>query len=123
MALTGTCHCGRTAFAVDGPLPAQLTRCTCSFCAKRGALWAYYEPAQVKVTEASSDAVYRWRTKQVAHHFCSACGCTTYTDSPAFQPDGAWDGKTRRIAINARLFDDFEAADYPATVIDGKHLW
>jgi len=37
--------------------------------------------------------------------------------------DRSWDGKTRRIAVNARLLDDFEAADWPVTVIDGKRLW
>jgi transketolase N-terminal domain/subunit len=42
---------------------------------------------------------------------------------PDFQRDGSWDGKTRRIAVNARLLDDFEAADWPVTVIDGKNLW
>ena len=36
--LTGHCHCGRIAFEVDGDLPKQLTRCTCSFCSKRGHL-------------------------------------------------------------------------------------
>lgn len=51
------------------------------------------------------------------------CGCATYTDSPAFQPDGSWDGATRRIAVNARLFDDFDAACAEVAVIDGKHLW
>ena len=59
----------------------------------------------------------------MANHFCSACGCDVYADSPDFKPDGSWDGVTRRIAVNARLLDDFEAADWPVTVIDGKHLW
>jgi hypothetical protein len=77
----------------------------------------------LKVTEASSDGIYRWNSKIVAHHICSACGCHLYSDSPNFQPDGSWDGKTRRIGANARLFDDFEAADWPITVLDGKHLW
>jgi hypothetical protein len=36
---------------------------------------------------------------------------------------GKWDGTTRKIAVNARLLDNFEAADYPVTVVDGKHLW
>ena len=53
----------------------------------------------------------------------SVCGCGLYSDSPAFEPDGKWDGKTRRIGINARLLDGFEAADWPVTVIDGKNLW
>jgi hypothetical protein len=30
---------------------------------------------------------------------------------------------TRRIGVNARLFDDFDAALAPVVVIDGKHLW
>lgn len=123
MPLTGRCHCGRNAFEVDGELPEKLTRCTCSLCSKRGHLYAYYDPAQFKVTQADSDAVYRWNTKAIANHFCSACGCDLYADSPAFERDGSWDGKTRRIAVNARLLDDFEAADWPVTVIDGKHLW
>ena len=123
MTLKGNCHCGRNAFEIEGQLPEKLTRCTCSFCSKRGQLYAYFEPNQFKVTEATSDAVYRWQTKLVAHHFCSACGCSLYSDSPAFEPDGKWDGKTRRIGVNARLLNDFEAADWPVTVIDGKNLW
>jgi hypothetical protein len=123
MTVSGHCHCGRNAFEIEGELPRMLTRCTCSFCSSRGMLYAYYGPAQLKVTEATSDAIYRWQTKQVAHHFCSACGCSLYSDSPAFGPDGKWDGTTRRIGVNARLFDDFELADWPVTVIDGKNLW
>ena len=75
------------------------------------------------MTEATSDATYRWQTKQVGQHFCSACGCFIYSDSPAFQRDGSWDGKTRRFGVNARLFKDFEAADHPVTVLDGLHQW
>jgi hypothetical protein len=70
----------------------------------------------------AGDAIYRWNTKLVGNPFCSACGCAVWVDSPAFEPDGSWDGKTR-VSINARLLDDFEAADWPVTVIDGKHLW
>jgi hypothetical protein len=123
MAITARCHCGRTVLEIDGELPAALTRCTCSLCSKRGHLFAYFKPEQLKVKQADSDGVYRWKTRQVAHHFCSACGCDTYADSPAFARDGSWDGQTRRIALNARIIDDFEAADWPVTVIDGKNLW
>jgi hypothetical protein len=123
MAITARCHCGRCVLEVDGELPPALTRCTCSLCSKRGHLFAYYKPDQLRVTQADSDAVYRWNTRLVAHHFCSACGCDLYADSPAFQRDGSWDGVTRRIGLNARLIDDFEAADWPVEVIDGKNLW
>jgi hypothetical protein len=123
MPLTGQCHCGRNRFAIEGGMPEALTRCTCSFCSKRGPLYAYFRPEQFAVTAAGSDAVYRWNTGMVAHHFCSACGCTLYSDSPDFQRDGSRDGKTRRIGVNARLLDGIEAADWPVTVIDGKNLW
>jgi hypothetical protein len=42
---------------------------------------------------------------------------------PAFEKDGSWDGKTRRIGVNARLFDGFDAATAAVEVIDGKNLW
>jgi hypothetical protein len=122
--ISGSCHCGATAFEIDGDIPAALTRCTCSFCAKRGALYAYVEPAKFRLkTPAEAMATYRWQTKLVAHGFCPICGCATFSDSPAFQPDGSWDGHTRRIGVNARLFDGFDAASAPVQVIDGKNLW
>lgn len=123
MLLAGRYHCACNVFEIAGELPDALTRCTCSLCSKRGHLYAYLKPEQFEVTQADSDAVYRWNMRMVANHFCSACGCDRYADSPDFQPDGSWDGKTRRIAVNARLLDDFEAANWPVTVIDGKHLW
>ena len=43
--IKGSCHCGQTQFEVSA-LPADVTRCSCSLCSKRGALWAYYTPAQ-----------------------------------------------------------------------------
>ena len=124
MTITGSCHCGGTSFRIDGAIPPKLTRCTCSICAKRGVLWAYFQPGEFHpASSAAGDAVYRWNTKLVAHHFCPTCGCATYSDSPAFEPDGSWDKQTRRIGVNARLFDDFDAAAAPVDVIDGKNLW
>jgi hypothetical protein len=124
MTIKGSCHCGRISFEIDGDIPDRLTRCTCSFCSKRGALYAHYQPEQCQVSvSAESDGIYRWNTKLVEHHFCSNCGIPTFSDSPAFEGDGSWDKKTRRIGVNARLFDDFDAASAPISVIDGKNLW
>lgn len=124
MTITGSCHCGKTAFEIDGEIPPVLTRCTCSICSKRGHLYAYYEPHQFRLTTPASElAAYRWNTKQVAHNFCPECGCGTFSDSPAFKPDGSWDGTTRRIGVNARLFNNFDAAVAAVQVIDGKNLW
>jgi hypothetical protein len=124
MTTKGSCHCGKTSFEIDGEIPDQLMRCTCTFCSKRGALWAYYQPEQFRLdASAGSDGIYSWNTMQVDHHFCSKCGVATFSDSPAFQLDGSWDKMTRRIGVNARLFDDFDAANAPVSVIDGRNLW
>lgn len=64
MTITGSCHCGKTAFRIEGEIPEKLTRCTCSFCSKRGALVAYYQPSQFEVVAPTTDgATYRWNTK------------------------------------------------------------
>lgn len=124
MAIVGGCHCGRNRFEIAGDIPEQLTRCTCSFCSKRGALVAYYPPEQFRyTTPASNIGTYRWNTRQVAHEYCPHCGCSLRSDSPAFEMDGKWDGKTRRSGVNARLFDGYDAATAPVDVIDGKNLW
>lgn len=124
MAITGRCHCGKVAFVIEGELPEKLTRCTCSFCSKRGALLAYYRPDQFRTPgEEDAGSTYRWNTRLVAHHFCDVCGCATYSDSPDFKLDGSWDQVTRRVGVNARLFDDYDAAAAPVEVIDGKNLW
>ena len=63
MTVKGSCHCGETQFEVD-EAPASVTRCTCSFCSKRGVLWGYYKPAQFRLTAPpAKDTTYRWRTK------------------------------------------------------------
>jgi hypothetical protein len=124
MAITGSCHCGSTSFEIKGEIPRELTRCTCSLCSKAGRLIAYYRPDQFRLTSAPDKlGTYRWNTKQIANYYCPVCGCNAFADSPAYQQDGTWDGRTRRIGVNARLFDNFDAATAPITVIDGKNLW
>jgi len=86
--LKASCHCGAVALAIDGTVPDHVTRCTCSFCSKRGSLWAYYEPSQVEVKTSTGDAIYRWQSRLVAHHFCKICGCGAFSDSPAFTSEG-----------------------------------
>ena len=81
MTITGSCHCGKVAFKIESDIPSELTRCTCSFCAKRGTLYAYFEPSKFRLTTREADsATYRWNTRKVAHNFCPDCGCGTFSD-------------------------------------------
>jgi hypothetical protein len=122
MAMKGSCHCGATQFAVEAA-PTEVIRCTCSFCSKRGVLWAYYEPADFKLTTARDRvSTYQWRSYQVHHHHCAICGCGTYSESPVWENNKPVPGKTR-VGVNARLFDDFDLDPVPVTVHDGKNMW
>jgi hypothetical protein len=121
MAIKGSCHCKATTFEVSHA-PANVTHCTCSFCSKRGALWAYYQPADVTIGKDEARALYQWGSKTVKHNFCAVCGCTTYTETPDWST-GKPDFDNPKISINARLFDDFDLDKVEVVVIDGKNLW
>jgi len=122
MAITGSCHCGDTQFEVAGA-PEIVTRCTCSFCSRRGALWAYYTPGQFRlVTPVEEIATYRWGTRAIKHHFCPTCGCGTYSETPGWS-DGKPDFDHPRVSVNARLLDDFDLDTVPVRVVDGRHRW
>ena len=122
MPLKGSCHCGNTKFEVD-EAPAGVTHCTCSFCSKRGALWAYYTPAQFRLLSPEENvATYLWQSRTVKHHFCANCGCGTFGESPDWST-GKADFDKMKVGVNARLFDDFDLDAVPVTVIDGKNLW
>lgn len=119
MTVKGSCHCGATQFELT-QAPDSVTRCTCSFCRKRGVLWAYYQPEQFRLmTPREQVATYQWRTKTVQHHFCATCGCGTYSESPDWST-GQPDFDKPRIGVNAWLLDDFDLESAPVTVLDGK---
>jgi hypothetical protein len=122
MAIKGSCHCGATQFEVESA-PAKVVHCTCSFCAKRGMLWAYYEPAQFRLNTARDRvSTYQWRTYTAHHHHCGICGCGTYSDLVLWV-DGKPDFSQPRVGINARLLGDFDLDAVPVEVVDGRTLW
>ena len=101
MPIKGSCHCGQTQFEVS-EAPAGVTRCTCSLCSKRGALWAYYTPAQFRLTSpAENVATYLWGSRTVKHHFCANCGCGTYSESPDWST-GKPDFENPKVGVNAQ---------------------
>jgi len=93
MAVEGSCHCGAVTLAIASA-PTQVTSCNCSICRRLGTLWAYYAPADVRITGPT--ATYHWGDKTLDFHHCATCGCTTH-----------WSPRDNRIAdrmgINARL--------------------
>jgi hypothetical protein len=67
MVIKGSCECGATQFAV-AERPETITRCTCSFRTKRGALGAYLDQEDDFVLATASDRVstYQWGSYQTA---------------------------------------------------------
>jgi len=122
MPIRGSCHCGATQFEVSAA-PENVTRCTCSFCSKRGGLWAYYTPAEFKlITARDRVSTYQFHTYTGHHHHCAICGCGTYSESPDWST-GKPDFNNPKISVNARLFDDFDLDALEVVTIDGKTLW
>jgi hypothetical protein len=122
MLIKGSCHCKATQFEVSGA-PESVLSCNCSYCSKRGALWAYYTPATFRLTTARDRvATFQWKSYTVQHHFCPVCGCTTYSESPDWR-SGKPDYDNPQVSVNARLFDDFDLATVPINEVDGKNLW
>ena len=65
MTIKGSCHCKATAFEVSAA-PENVTHCTCSFCSKRGSLWAYYTPSQFTLTTPEANvSTYRWGSQTI----------------------------------------------------------
>jgi hypothetical protein len=84
MTLKARCHCGATQFELT-EAPTELADCNCSFCSRRGALHAYYKPAQFKLTTARDRvSTYQWGHYLGQHHHCGVCGCPTYSEFPSF---------------------------------------
>lgn len=93
MTIPGSCHCGAVQLEV-AHAPTQLTSCNCSICRRLGTLWAYYPPADVRVT--GTTVTYCWGDQTLDLHHCPTCGCTTHW-SP--RPGR----EANRMGINARL--------------------
>lgn len=78
--------------------PEMVTDCACSICRRRGALWAYYSPKDVRfVAGDGATSIYLWGDRMLETHTCKTCGCTTHWSAV----DKSYD----RMGVNARLME------------------
>jgi hypothetical protein len=123
MPVIATCHCGGTSIELPEP-PTEATQCTCTYCLKSGAQWAYYKPDQPRILRETHGAVYSPTSPLHEHHFCTRCGCTTYGVSPAYTLESEGIPEEKIFAFNVRLLEDYELfRSLPVTEIDGRNLW
>ena len=95
--IEASCHCGAVRIEVAAA-PETVTDCACSICRRRGALWAYYSPRDVRiVADDGATSIYLWGDKELETHTCKICGCTTHWVAV----DKSYD----RMGVNARLME------------------
>ncbi len=107
--VVGSCHCGAVQLEIPSA-PTLVTSCNCSICRRLGSLWAYYDPAAVRVTGATT--AYVWGDKMLALHHCPTCGCTTH-----WSPIGTTD--PGRMGVNVRLLAPEVIAEVRVRRVDG----
>ncbi|ASY69333.1 GFA family protein [Sinorhizobium fredii] len=109
--IEGHCHCRAVRIAVP-VRPETLGDCNCSLCSRLGALWGYYAPSDVTVSDENKHLVgYVQGDKTLTAFHCGICGCTTH-----WSPIGRGSAK---MGVNLRMFDRSVWEDIPHRLIDG----
>ena len=112
---TGSCHCGRIAFEVDGEIDSAMA-CNCSICSRKGSLLWFVPREQLRLkTDASAASTYTFHPHAIRHRFCPVCGIHPYGEGnhPQGQP---------MAAINLRCIDGIDLDAIPVTRFDGRAL-
>ena len=119
--ISASCHCKATQFHV--PEPTELSACTCSYCDRVGALWAYCKVDDLKLkTSRDRVSTYQFGSYLVEHHHCAICGCATWGSSPDFS-SGKPDFAHPRVGWNVRMAHDFDRSKLEVKNVDGKNRW
>jgi hypothetical protein len=113
--IAASCHCGAVRLEVE-TAPETVTDCNCSICRRYGVLWAYYSPAQVRITPAGGGTdIYMWDDRAIEFHRCRICGCVTHW--------AAVDRTRDRMGVNARMMDPNVLAAARVRKLDGAVSW
>ncbi|SFV29656.1 Uncharacterized conserved protein [Devosia crocina] len=133
MSLTATCHCGATRITLPDH-PTSAARCNCTFCARTGAVWAYYPHGALKIERADGQRDYSTDPSVGLHHFCGSCGMHTWGESidwsTVYNTDGTLKGidempepKLTRCQVNLNLIDDLDWSRIEIEELDGRANW
>ena len=112
-----SCLCGRIAIEIDRR-PDHVNECNCMLCAKTGARWAYFDPAEVRVAGATSG--YRRDDKPdpaADVRFCGRCGATTHF---VLTPSAVARFGDTMMGVNMRLADEDDLAGIELRYPDGR---
>jgi hypothetical protein len=112
---SGSCHCGKVAFEVEGTIESVLS-CNCSMCQRKGALLWFVPRARLQVTRGADElATYTFNRHVIQHRFCAACGIHPFGEG--VDPKGE-----AMAAINVRCLEDVDLDAIPVHHYDGRSL-
>ena len=114
----GSCHCGAVHIHIARK-PACMNDCDCSWCAKSGAIWGYFETSEVEVfgdTKSYTRADYSEPAVQI--HFCQTCGCVTHW---TLTNDFAQKTGSKDMGSNMRMFGNDAKQDVELRFPDGAN--
>lgn len=112
----GSCHCGAIKFSFESAAITSGLRCTCSMCARKGALMLndFIPEDQLKVeAEEGALGLYQFGQKTARHLFCKHCGIYPFHETAR---------KPGHYRINLGCVDGIDPLALPVEVFDGKHL-
>ena len=116
MKYTGSCHCGKVAFEVEGEIDKALA-CNCSMCQRKGSLLWFVPKTRFRLdTPEENASAYLFNKHVIRHRFCRECGIHPYAE--AIHP------KTGEptAAINIRCIEGIDLDKVPVTHFDGRSL-
>ena len=112
---TGSCHCGRIAFEVEGDIDSALA-CNCSICSRKGSLLWFVPRDRLKLkTPETAASTYEFNKHVIKHRFCPTCGIHPYGEGK--DPKG-----NAMAAINLRCIENLDLASIPVHQFDGRSL-
>jgi len=113
MIYTGSCHCGRVAFEVEGTVDSALS-CNCSICQRKGSLLWFVPRDKLRLlTPEENASTYTFNKHAIKHRFCPNCGMSPYAEG--MDPKG-----NHMAAVNIRCLEGIELASIPVTHFDGR---
>ena len=116
MPVTGSCHCGKLSYTLEGDAPTTAMECNCSICRRKGYLLHFAPASAMTIHGDAADAtIYRFNHHNIRHTFCKSCGCAPYGGGTG--PDG-----TEMAAINLRCAENIELDALTIQKFDGASL-
>ena len=111
---TGSCHCGKVRYTVEGEI-GDVLECNCSHCSRKGFLLWFVPRATLKIEGKPALTSYFFNKHVIEHTFCPTCGT---------QPFGYGKGRdgAETAAINVRCLEDVDLASVKRVPFDGRKL-